>query len=511
MDVITVTTVEHLERAKEMQLVELHLTLDRDSDIAGLARVLPTFETHLCRIIVRGPQESIDNYWMRPEVLLLFVAIGNLESVVHLDLEGLSDIQDSATAFPLVLLAPLLKHMRSRLTGLALQGTIFVGSEATMKDFIHTIGNLGSLTEFAVLAIRLSAFSNHADELSGLEVAIQNDALYDYPVSKLISALSKLPMLRSVALCCLAPWEEDEYGMPSRPQPQHIVPCLLASKSIQELSISNLDIDDASEEMKAIAQALSARDCPLTMLRMEIVDSEEPERASTAALMSIANSLQTNARLQEFRLKFEGDSPPLDHFLVQTASAIASNTATSLRIFKIKSQYIYGADVEVAFAKMLESNYSLQTVEFCMVSTEGEKFVHETSKRNEIDLYLRLNRQGRKDLMTKSGTLFRAKWVDALALCSHDFSALYYYIRTYPFLCDVAPKLSSSPPSKKRGRLEIAGAVVDIDPTLETRRPRLCDKDLQIQTLTSAQSNLEKKVQSLQNENARLLAKLSNE
>jgi hypothetical protein len=280
----------------------------------------------------------------------------------------------------------------------------------------------------------------HFISIHGFGLELDGDEVI---VDVIFAAITKLTLLAKVQYVSSNGFEEGGtlVYLPSEPLKGLFT-------NLQELTLGEFNLDN--QDLKDVARAL-AHCRGLRRFKLHV----EPSRTLTCliSLTLLANALKTNTTLEAFELEFLETCPKLDSFLIEVADALTSNSDSALKKFKVQSPVCYGTSVEDAFVKLLHSNYTLHKVDFLTVETKEEDNDADdddnaddanadadderVSKRTKIELFLHLNKRGRKNLLSGNG-VSRAKWLDTFANdLTNDFDALHYYVRVNPWLCCV--------------------------------------------------------------------------
>jgi hypothetical protein len=147
---------------------------------------------------------------------------------------------------------------------------------------------------------------------------------------------------------------------------------------------------------------------------------------------AIAEMLQCNSTLESFDLHVRNRMKG-DDCLLSIACALKDNSnLTSLELYNRRGVQ---ESTEQAFSRMLQTNTTLRGLRLLEPSTTSSQ------SRNQIELYLKLNRRGgRKRILRDFEHLSRGEWVEVLARESYDGDFLYYFLRLNPLLCQIDSK-----------------------------------------------------------------------
>ncbi|CAB9531203.1 expressed unknown protein [Seminavis robusta] len=436
----TPTTAADLEIARENQEVHIRIVLSSEDvdQIQSIVENLEKWQDPAVRTItlVGSNKEDDDGQFRHsPDLRGLLAAIGNvMTSVVHLKFENIS--VDGWT-IPAELLTALFRKTSTRLETLECTALQIEGTKMEMLELESTVAGL--------VCLRSCCFINNFILWLGKEM---------HPLDGMLQALSKLPLLLGVYLDI--DYFNDSGGHASQLSSSAALSPLLGSTNIQELILSKfLPSHPALQE---IGQHLKTKNYLQNLtIYFTLPPNDEWNNLPTleSSLECLSSALLVNTSLQELKLHLghEGKCPKLDSFLVQTAKALETNTASALAELEVIAPCTYGACVEEAFVTTLRTNYSLQKLECFTTSEDTSKYISlDAGHRTEMELYLRLNEQGRKELMTNNT---RDTWTVALAKHSHDLDALFYYLHCNPWLMTPgAERPKTRPLRRKRRRQE---------------------------------------------------------
>jgi hypothetical protein len=112
--------------------------------------------------------------------------------------------------------------------------------------------------------------------------------------------------------------------------------------------------------------------------------------------------------------------------LSHIASALIQNV--TLKEFSVFGGFQVEEAVEEAFAEMLETNCTLETVNI--------PSKHSGDGGRKIDMLLQLNLKGRQRLLAGSENIDLQEWISLFSCACNDLSYVYYYVHHIsPFLC----------------------------------------------------------------------------
>ncbi|CAB9524605.1 expressed unknown protein [Seminavis robusta] len=106
-----------------------------------------------------------------------------------------------------------------------------------------------------------------------------------------------------------------------------------------------------------------------------------------------------------------------------------------------------------AFVNTLKDNYSLMKVSLLGLIDSLQK---------KIEMYCRLNRAGRRNLMETGRAAPRQRWVETLTQVAGDLDCLFYLLSTKPSLCDLENMtMDDDPPTLYKRRMESEDTTSD--------------------------------------------------
>jgi hypothetical protein len=302
--------------------------------------------------------------------------------------------------------------LHQTLVELQLSDIIFQGSFDEFEDFGQALQRLTSLRRFIIFC-------------GLLEDSMQLEANWFGPV---LTGLSRLPQLSSLKL------EAFDYGRLGKLDP-------IALESLfhsPSLLLSNFEgFEFLEEHMLAIAGALSYPATSPTNLKSLGLDGCQVLTSNTT-IKSLASMLRTNQILETLELCMRVGSG--EHEIDKSGTlnlediAAALEINSSLRVLGLKisssSSPTISDETLPSFVRMLRSNYSLEVLRLWPFCKEY---------RSKIDLFLKLNKIGRGNLMRQQRTATKKQWVAQLSYekVRDDLDCVYYFLSANPSLCNV--------------------------------------------------------------------------
>lgn len=148
-------------------------------------------------------------------------------------------------------------------------------------------------------------------------------------------------------------------------------------------------------------------------------------------IAALCQMIETNTSLRKLSMVVyeldEDNNTEETCSLPEIASALYHNS--TLQVLELHGRNEIGKWMEEPFLNMMQSNYSLTTLE--LFHTDG------LFLKPFLMFYLKLNRAGRGGVLQNENAS-RSHWVDSLIQVTNDISCLFYFISTNPLLCDCA-------------------------------------------------------------------------
>ena len=238
----------------------------------------------------------------------------------------------------------------------------------------------------------------------------------------LVRGMVDLPQLRVVHLQATA---MDSLGTLS----SEAVSALCQCKTLKELKLYRFDLTD--DQFMTAARALETgkrlEELSLGSCNFTIVTSS-----------ALAKMLRRNSTLKLLELTPKESIE--EKLLIQIAEALEENT--SLTHFALDGDF--GPITEPtkdAFERMLEENFMLESFRL---------YTH-LQPVPEFQMYLRLNKVGRKHLLNPKGNPLRHDWLDTIHHVSDNLDCIFYCLSVNPFLCHTTKELQSQVRIARRG------------------------------------------------------------
>ena len=306
-----------------------------------------------------------------------------------------------------------------------------------------------------VLLQTLTAALSHSHNLKDLyigNVTLQGFSLEE--IAAFISCLRQRQSLEEIALvgCKISPIARTPYldsivrGIVDLPQLRVVQLQATAMDSLGTLS---------SAAVSALCQCKTLRE--LNLVGFDLTDDQ---------FMTAARALETGKRLQELSLAFCNfnivtsaalakmlrrnstlkllELTPKDRIeeklLIQIAEALEENT--SLTHFALDGDFgPITAPTKDAFERMLEENFVL----------ESFRLYTSVQPYPEFQMYLRLNKVGRKHLLSHKGRPQRNDWLDTIHHVNDSLDCIFYCLSVNPFLCHTTKELQSQVRLTRKG------------------------------------------------------------
>ena len=164
-------------------------------------------------------------------------------------------------------------------------------------------------------------------------------------------------------------------------------------------------------------------------------DSDNEDSGQPITTSALRTTRIPRASDAEDRSSPKNDKSVLD-ILKTIADGLGRNQ--SLQSFRLRGSTNISGQYKQVFANMLRRNYTL-----CYFSILKPRLIH-IQRRNEesddaaeelIQMYLKLNRHGRRELLQSENFNNKERWVNALAELKADLNCLFYLLSTSPLLC----------------------------------------------------------------------------
>jgi hypothetical protein len=367
----------------------VHIAIDNLSDLRELARILDRFKFsfNFKYLTLSGDEDATLQerlaLYQNPHFATVFQAIGNIRSLQELT------IRDFLFPFPVALLT----HLVYRVPELFVLDLISVhldsgeSSNRDVQEFLRRVQRIKALKGITLIP------------------SFQTAATFHHSATKEFAK-----QLVTLSMPCLVHVSDNE-GLDSLVEFQADV-----NYYRKKTTVAVDDIEMATIALKgpAVVGAMS--------LELENVNLLTQE-----SIVSFCSSLCENETLEFLLLAIDC----VDPILLEIAKVLPKNTTLkSFLVYLTDDSTVDWEQVEDAFAKALQFNYSCTSFKLYSVDDDGIKHRHHTPK---VDPFLRLNRRdrcNREQLMVRPETVTPAMWGKVLAELAkeNDVDALYYYL-----------------------------------------------------------------------------------
>lgn len=312
------------------------------------------------------------------------------------------------------------KASSTRLEILELNHLNLTGTEAEFNDFLSIIRSHPSLQVFSFSTSGISSSSS---------------------ISALLCALSTTPKLEKVIIYSEkgeSPWGQLDGDA---------IASLCRSPTLKELQ--HLVLYDSSNSLGnffsdahtiALSQALSIPQDASNLQRRANLSCLEEIMISCWPLgkpgvEALCHMLQTNASLRKLTMVVyeldEGNNTEDTCGLSEIATSLYHNS--TLEVLELHGKNEIGKWIEEPFLIMIQSNFSLTTME--LFHNDG------LFLKPFLNFYLTLNWAGRGALLQNENAS-RSQWVDSLIRVRNDASCIFYFLSMNPLLCSCAIHLA---------------------------------------------------------------------
>ena len=209
--------------------------------------------------------------------------------------------------------------------------------------------------------------------------------------------------------------------------------------SLKELMLWNFDLD-GDQHLLCFFESLLEHRSPLIRLTLPTTLTTNGARAVARYLQQQSVPTQLLGLTLTVNQFLHNGEVTHDDTVIQDILSILANALQvnqTLQSFRMRgSAKIQRKKV---FASMLEHNYTLQYFSILNDNASDGGSDEESEKDTaNIQMYLKLNRNGRRDLLsplTGPASSNHHQWVEAIATLRHDLNCLFYLLQTNPSLC----------------------------------------------------------------------------
>lgn len=348
--------------------------------------------------------------------------------------------------WPCTVVSDFLQQIRPRLKALEFEDTGVYGKKTSLEQFYRALEGMPALEKIH--------FRKGWNNYAMIEGTNYDSMRTVYDLSPLFAAVASLPVLQGVVLCCFGRGITNETNDMS---------AILAKNGLTAVKLSGIDPANDTA-MAAISDALTAPSTVVKSLKVEFSwtcpdapFSFEGEEDLTGPHWSnfrrLAEAIGASTTLEEVELVFDDfietysgmvyTCTKIDDFLALVAEQIKTNRQNKIKKITANPDEYQCSErkIATAFVTLLETNYNLEVVDVCGENEWGE---HEenTELSDQMSLYLRLNKHGRKTLMAKLGAAPKEEWTKLFGKL--DTRCIEYYLIKFPWLAKFAARSEST-------------------------------------------------------------------
>ncbi|CAB9497462.1 expressed unknown protein [Seminavis robusta] len=389
-----------------------------------------------------------------------FGAIGSVGNVQYLGIEAQGGVPGRVHVGHLT---SLLMSFHESLTTLEIGGVQLNGNAYMLEEFVLALGCLRRLKK-CVLKRRV--------RLDG-----------DIDMSKVLGALSKLPRLSWLELH--SPWWQRPSLRGFRPSSvsTDTFRGLLLRGNMETLSLGRIHCLDPVIDVVADCIQLSRG---LRRLELGVYLDSTSASPPMFRLVRLVRALGDNSSLEELvfdiHCRLSSDYDLLSDLWTALGETLSTSPGSKLQHFKAKIPWRYfplggmGTRDVKTLVRLVEANSRLLSFEVATLRARLEEDADSVSLKvisraqhlhEDIDMYIHLNRHGRKDLLEDPHKISMTQWTDTFEqLSKENLHCVHYYLDKFPWL--LTP-----------GHLDLQGGVLEESEALASTFELTGEKDHQ--------------------------------
>ncbi|CAB9505233.1 expressed unknown protein [Seminavis robusta] len=373
-------------RQNNSSFERFHLPLDDLSNVTDFTRALASNST--VKEVSIFCEFLMDESWLSQEVWRLFRTLGRLPKLERIVWDFIGSDGDK---LPVSLLAATIRNA-SKLQVLELSCVHLTGSLDDFQTFSQALRQKPKLQKLHIYACYLSEEYRDSSR---------------YILGPVLEEMARLPNLQDALITAL------DFNSLGRLSSESLGNLLHLSPKLRNLVLGEFALDD--QHLVAMSVALENK-----RTLKELSFGCELGAPGAEALCNILRSNSNVSSLETLHVHLAYLDGGEGHH-VSIANALRENDV-------LKRFSLFGSSGNLtnnafqAFVDMMETNYTLEEVEF---QDENE------SLQPQLDMYLKLNTQGRAKLL-KDETSTRQDWINALLELREDLDCVFHLISLNP-------------------------------------------------------------------------------
>lgn len=377
-------------RQNDANFQHLYLPLGDLSDLGDITRAIRANTTVTSVSIF---SEYIEDDWLTLDVWRAFRAVGQLPNLERLKFDYIGSDGDELPVFVISAIV----QAATKLVRLELSCVQLTGTREQFNEFSLTLRQARSLQKVHIYA------SYAKLSLTAAEEEEEQDS-WQYMLNACVGEIAGLENLEDVLITAL------DFGSLGKISSASLGLLIGTSTSLKRLVLGEFELND--EHIVAMAVALEEN---RTLKEISFGCDLGAEGGDALAKM-----LHSNQVLEMLHIHLASLDGGEEHHCA-LAGALRHNSV-------VRQFSLYGTTgstthkTQEAYIKMLETNYSLEELEF---QDEDE------SLQPQIDMYLKLNACGRGQLL-QSATTTRNDWISALLKIHDELDCIFFLLSLNP-------------------------------------------------------------------------------
>ena len=379
-------------RRNDESFTKLYLPLGDLSDLGDITRAIRANKT-VKEVSVFC--EFIEDDWLtQGAVWRIFRAVGQLPKLECLLFDYIGSDNDE---LPVSLLSTVVVQAAVKLKRLELSCVQLTGTREQFMEFSRALRQTQSLQKIHIYG----SYIKEAEQIS-----------WPYLLNSTVEALLGLQCLEDVLITAL------DFSSLGKLSSDILGRLIRTSTSMKRLVLGEFELNN--EHIVAMADAMEDNRVLKEISFGCSLGAEGGE--------ALAKMLRSNEALEILHIHVANLDGGEDHHCA-LARALTSNSV-------VKQFSLYGTTgsmkrkTQEAYAKMLETNYTLEELEF---QDEDE------SLQPQMEMYLKLNACGRGQLLLQSTATNREDWISALLRIHDELDCIFYLLSLNPTILPASP------------------------------------------------------------------------